>query len=185
MMPTDQSTHEKNAVPKSLEAIPMSLPDLASALWQEREVMERLVYRMECEQLILASGKTQWLTRATNDVETSLQELNVMAMRRATLADRASSELGLGPEATLEELAAAAPPPWTGVLMEHRDAMGELAVQLRTVAEANRTLLEVGARAVEQALATVGQSADIGGYSKSGRSDNLLGAVRSQFDQDL
>ena len=34
----------------------MSLPDLAAVLWRQRDLLERLVYRLECEHLLLAAG---------------------------------------------------------------------------------------------------------------------------------
>jgi hypothetical protein len=51
----------------------MSLPDLAAVLWRQRDLLERLTYRLECEQLLLAAGRTRWLAVATSEVERVLR----------------------------------------------------------------------------------------------------------------
>src|SRR5919199_1753555 len=52
----------------------MSLPDLAAVLWRQRDLLERLVYRLECEHLLLAAGRTRFLALATAEVEGVLLE---------------------------------------------------------------------------------------------------------------
>ncbi len=52
----------------------MSLPDLAAVLWRQRDLLERLVYRLECEHLLLAAGRTRFLALATAEVERLLDE---------------------------------------------------------------------------------------------------------------
>src|SRR5919205_1733286 len=101
----------------------MSLPDLAAVLWRQRDLLERLVYRLECEQLLLAAGRTRFLPLATAEVEALLEELRVVELQRAAAAERVGAEAGLPGDAVLTELAAAVQPPWSGVLQEHRDAL--------------------------------------------------------------
>jgi len=45
----------------------VSLSDLSSILWREREMLELLLFKLEEEQLILASGRSRWLTLALSD----------------------------------------------------------------------------------------------------------------------
>ena len=42
----------------------MSMEDLSSVLWRERELLETLLFKLEIEQLVLASGRTRWLAPA-------------------------------------------------------------------------------------------------------------------------
>src|SRR3954467_1914468 len=84
----------------------MSIPDLAAVLWRQRELLERLVYRLECEQLLMAAGRTRFLGMAPWEVETLVSELRVLELQRAAAAERAAIAAGLNPELTLEELAA-------------------------------------------------------------------------------
>src|ERR671933_631929 len=73
----------------------MSLPDLAAVLWRQRDLLERLVYRLECEHLLLAAGRTRFLALATAEVEELLGELRVLELQRSEAADRVAAEVGL------------------------------------------------------------------------------------------
>ncbi len=155
----------------------MSLPDLAAVLWRQRELLERLVYRLECEQLLLAAGRTRFLPLATSEVEMLISELSVLELQRAANADAVAREVGQPAGTGLEQLAAAAPPPWTGVLIEHRNTLLTLTSELTVLAETNRHLMSAGLQAVEQALAGLGLSRaeDTGGYNAHGRRDRSGG----------
>src|ERR671938_513977 len=72
----------------------MSLPDLAAVLWRQRDLLERLVYRLECEQLLLAAGRTRFLALATGEVEELMAALRVVEVQRAGAADRADPRAG-------------------------------------------------------------------------------------------
>ena len=159
----------------------MSLPDLAAVLWRQRELLELLAYRLECEQLILAGGRTRWLPAATTEVETLLDDLRVIEMQRAAVSDAAARELGLPVGATLEDVAGTAAPPWTEVLIEHRNALVALCGELSMLAEASRTITSAGLAAVEQTLATLGGrvGASSQGYDARGRTDMIAGHGRS------
>jgi hypothetical protein len=158
----------------------VSLPDLAAVLWRQRELLERLVYRLECEHLLLAAGRSRWLPTATSEVEAVLSELAVIELQRAAVADVASRELGVPLGSTLETLAAAAQPPWTGVLLDHRQVLLTLTGELAALAETNKQLMGAGMKAVESTLDNLGfrggQSSDE--YNARGRA---TGPVRSTW----
>jgi hypothetical protein len=165
----------------------MSLPDLAAVLWRQRELLERLVYRLECEQLLMAAGRTRFLPLATAEVETLIDELGVIEMQRAAVADAVCRELGVEPGASLEQLAGSAQPPWTGVLIDHRNALLTLTGELTTLAETNRHLMAAGLAAVEQSLAGLGlrQGTSSVGYDAHGRRDVISGAGATMVDRSL
>jgi FlgN protein len=149
----------------------MSLPDLAAVLWRQRELLERLVYRLECEQLLVAAGRTRFIALATSEIEALLDEMQVVELQRAAVADRVAMEFGLPVGSTLEALAGTAQPPWTEVLLEHRQALVMLTGELAVLAESNRHLMAAGLAAVEQALVGLGlrqQSTSVG-YDAHGR----------------
>lgn len=165
----------------------MSLPDLAAVLWRQRDLLERLVYRLECEQLLLAAGRTRFLATATAEVESLVGELRLLELQRASTSEQAALAVGLPRSASLEELAAAAQPPWTGVLLEHREALLVLTRELGALAETNRALMAAGLRAVEATLAGLGirlQSTSVG-YDARGRSDLVAGAGPLVVDRIL
>lgn len=165
----------------------MSLPDLAAVLWRQREFLELLAYRLECEQLMLAAGRSKWLPAATAEVEALLDDLAVIEMQRAAVSDTAARELGLPEGATLEDIAGTAQPPWTEVLLEHRSALLAITNELGTVAEASRAMTAAGLAAVEQTLAALGGrvGASSQGYDARGRTDFIIGAGRSVVDRAL
>ncbi|HUX71839.1 MAG TPA: flagellar protein FlgN, partial [Cellulomonadaceae bacterium] len=43
----------------------MGLMQLSDVLWQERHLLELLLFKLEEEQMILTSGRTRWLGHAT------------------------------------------------------------------------------------------------------------------------
>jgi len=165
----------------------MSIPDLAAVLWRQRELLERLVYRLECEQLLMAAGRTRFLGLATSEVEALLDELSVVEMQRAAVAGRVAREVELDGAATLEEIAGSLQPPWTEVLIEHRHALLTLTAELSALAETNRHLMAAGLKAVEQAMAGLGlrQGTTSVGYDAQGRSELIAGHARTVVDRAL
>ena len=165
----------------------MSLPDLAAVLWRQRELLERLVYRLECEQLLLASGRTRFLAMATAEVEALLSEIRVLEIQRGAATDRLAAEVDLPGDASLEELAAAVQPPWTEVLIEHRHALLTLTAELTALAETNRHLMAAGMQAVESALAGLGlrEGRSSMGYDAHGRRETITGSGWSVVDRSL
>jgi len=165
----------------------MSIPDLAAVLWQQRELLERLVYRLECEQLLLAAGRTRFLPIATGEVEQLIDELAVIELQRAECADRVCGEVGLEPGVILEDIAAAVQPPWTELLLEHRQALITLTSELSVLAETSKNLMSAGMKAVESALANLGlrQGTTSLGYDAQGRSELIAGQARTFVDRSL
>lgn len=165
----------------------MSIPDLAAVLWRQRELAERLVYRLECEQLLMAAGRTRFLGLATTEVEQLLDEMAVVELQRAAFADRVCAEVGLEAGASLEEIAGTVQPPWTEVLIEHRQALLTLTAELSALAETNRHLMTAGMKAVESALAGLGlrQGTTSMGYDAQGRSEAIAGHTRTIVDRSL
>ena len=138
----------------------MSLDEVSQTLWQERQLLDLLVCKLEVEQLVLAAGRTRWLPHVTREVEYVLAEIKQLELVRAVLVDAVAAQLGLQPGSTLRELVAAAPSPWDGILEQHRMAFLVTAEELRAVARINHDLLAQGARAVQDALAWLCESAD-------------------------
>ena len=73
----------------------MSLSEVSNILWRERQLLELLVFKLEEEQLVLASGRTRWLSHATREVETILGEIKRVELERAMAVAGAIGELGL------------------------------------------------------------------------------------------
>ncbi|GIH97922.1 flagellar protein FlgN [Planobispora siamensis] len=152
----------------------MSLADLSSTLWRIREMMDLLLFKLEEEQLVLAAGKTRWLPHATREVEMVLEQIRKSEVLRAAQVDAVAAEFGLAPAPSLQALAAAVDEPWSEIFQQHRVAFLTLTAEITAMAEANRELLTVGARAVHEALMNV-----TGSVTTYGRSGETVGAGRS------
>ncbi|MFC0713838.1 flagellar export chaperone FlgN [Cellulomonas biazotea] len=133
----------------------MPLNGLSDALWQQRNLLELLLFKLEEEQLILTSGRSRWLAHATREVETVLDEIRTAELGRALAAELAAVTLGLPAESSLAQIAAAAPAPWDDLLRAHRDAFTSLATEIAQLSDGNRELLTLSHRATQETLATL------------------------------
>jgi hypothetical protein len=139
---------------------------LSLILWRERELLELLAYKLELEQLVLASGRTRWLANATREVEEVLETLRETEVLRAVAADEVADELGLPPASTLSTLAEAAPEPWQSILQDHRTAFLTATREISELSESSRGLITAGYRSARETLMSIGGNAD--GYSPDG-----------------
>lgn len=133
----------------------MSLTELVNTLWRQRESLELLLFKLEEEQLLLASGRGRWLGFATREVELVLDRIRQTEVLRAVHSDAVAGALGLPPNSSLAVLADAAPEPWSGMLREHRTAFLVVTAEINALAEANRELLTTGQRAVRETMLAV------------------------------
>ncbi|RLV48793.1 flagellar protein FlgN [Nocardioides mangrovicus] len=139
---------------------------LSDILWRERELLDSLLFKLEVEQMVLATGRTHWLGRAAREVELVLTVLRETEILRSVAADEAAETVGLSPNPSLRALAEAAPEPWRGILLDHRQGFEEVSRQITALAENNRELLTVGLRSAREALLDLEQSAE--GYRPDG-----------------
>lgn len=145
----------------------MGLSEVSNILWRERQLLELLLFKLEEEQLVLAAGRTRWLSHATREVEMVLEEIKRAELARSMEVDAAAAELGIEPAPSLRRLAEAAPAPWGGLLEQHRRAFLTATQEILALAQVNRDLLSRGQRATREALAWLGDS-DAEVYSSSG-----------------
>lgn len=161
----------------------MSAQDLSALLWQERELLELLVFKLEEEQLLLTSGKTRWLHHATQEVEQVLGKLRDTGLARAVHASGVAAAWGVNDGANLRELAAAAPEgPWGELLTAHLQAMTILVAHIGSLRDDNKQFLRAATRSTQETLAGIGSSA--GTYAADGAA--LYGQGRpTLLNQDL
>jgi len=130
----------------------MGLRDVSAILWRERHLLELLLFKLDEEQLVLAAGRSRWLARATREVEMVLEEIRQTELERAIEVTRVATELGVPSDASLRQLAEAAPAPWCGLLLEHRAAFLALTDEITMLVQSNRELLFRGHVAVREVL---------------------------------
>lgn len=139
--------------------MPMGQSEASNILWRQRHLLELLLFKLEVEQTLLASGRLRWLARATNEVEMVLDEIRTTELARAVAVDRLAAELGLDPGCSLREIAAVASPPWDGIFTEHRAAFLQLTEEVAVVARANRDLVSHGQQSLAEVLDVLGETA--------------------------
>ncbi|MFB9798806.1 flagellar protein FlgN [Arthrobacter citreus] len=145
----------------------MGTQKLSALLWEERELLELLVFKLEEEQLLLTSGKSRWLQHATREVEQVLERLRAAALGRTVAVAALAQDWGTAEDATLRELVAAAPPgPWTEIFAGHLQAMTDLTIKIRELRDTNEQFLRAAARSAQETLA--GLNSENGTYTASG-----------------
>jgi hypothetical protein len=124
------------------------LSEFCGVLWREREAVERVLFKVLCQQLVLRSGDNRWLVAANTEIELAVTDLRVVEVLRSAEADSLAAELGISSSPSLGQIAAAAPEPWGSILAEHRDALRALVAEIDLAVRENRALLTEGAAAV-------------------------------------
>lgn len=147
-----------------------ALASLAAILWQERRQLERLLYALTAQRLIIGAGHTRWLGHADTDVEVAASTLRDSEVLRAMEMTVICEKLGVDAEVTLDELAHAAGEPWTTTLTDHRAVLRALAAEIDAAVTENRRLLKAGAKAIGETLSSL--------TSFSATYDSHGGAVR-------
>ena len=130
----------------------MGVDELSNALWQERELLETLLFKLEEEELVIAQGRTRWLARAAREVELVLERMREAEVGRAIDAQGVARELGLADGASLLEIAAAAPEPWSEMLRGHHLALSAVTAEIATLSHSNHELLQQTLQATREAL---------------------------------
>jgi hypothetical protein len=138
----------------------LGLHDVSNILWRERHLLELLLFKLEEEQLVLASGRSRWLSHATGEVEMVLHEIKETELARAVEIESLGAELGLPPNASLRDLAAAVDEPWKSVLLEHRNAFLGVTEEIVDLAKSNRELLARGFQAAREVLCAFDEQGD-------------------------
>jgi hypothetical protein len=136
----------------------MSLSEISNVLWRERRLLDLLVFKLEEEQLVLVSGRTRWLSHATREVETILEEIKRVELERAMAVQGSARGLGMSDTPSLRELAAVAPTPWDGIFAEHRRSLLLLAREIDAITKVNRDMLRRGQQAARDGLASLGET---------------------------
>lgn len=90
----------------------MDLSTLNSLLWNERQLLELLLFKLEEEQLLLAAGKSRWLSHATREVENVLEQIRGAELAREVETTHVAAQLGLPTHATLLDICERAEDPW-------------------------------------------------------------------------
>lgn len=136
----------------------MSMEDLSSVLWRERELLETLLFKLEVEQLVLATGRTRWLPAAAREIEEVLDAVRETELLRSVRADAVAVMLGLDPNPSLQRIADHSEEPWRSIWLDHRESFTAVAAEITSLAENNRELLTSGYQAAKATLLSLSET---------------------------
>ncbi|MFV0286943.1 MAG: flagellar export chaperone FlgN [Demequina sp.] len=158
------------------------MDELSTSLWNERELLETLLFKLEEQELVVAHGRTRWVGRASREVEVVLERMRTAEIGRAMHAEAAATSLGLSADASLKHIAGAAPAPWDDLMHAHHAALSELTAQIAALGVSNHQLLSQALLSTQQAL--LGVDTDGGTYDTTGAASKA-GDKAFLIDEDI
>ncbi|WP_217184103.1 flagellar export chaperone FlgN [Streptomyces sp. AC495_CC817] len=145
----------------------MAAHDLSMQLLRERELLELLLFKLDEQQMLLATGRSRWIRHAVNETERVLAAMPTAALTRDTLVVAVADEWGVPEATTLRELVEAAPTEaWREVLSGHLDTMTALAAEIDEMKQVNEQRLRTAIRVTQETLAGLGEPT--GEYTPAG-----------------
>lgn len=156
---------------------------LSQILWRERELLDTLLFKLEEEQMVLASGRTRWLVRAAREVENVLETIRETEILRSVAADEVAASIGLGHNPSLHALAEAVDEPWHSILLDHHEAFTTTTHEVIALADANRELITTGYRSARETLMSLGEATQ--GYGADGAAVAVTDSRRRLVDWNL
>lgn len=149
-----------------------ALEELARRLWDERRIVNYLLFKLTVTKLLLAADERRFVPDALKEVDRTVELLHDGERRRDEAVRALAAQWQLAPdELTLRELAHRAPPPYDHAFGDHLVAFDELAREIEQVARANRALArsELGAVAMTLDQLTGNDHAATTTYDEHGR----------------
>jgi hypothetical protein len=130
---------------------------LSQTFWHQQRLLELLLYRIEIQHLVLATGRSRWAEHAAREVEETLELVREEELLRATQVAAIGAGLGVDPDLSLRELVEASPEPWNEIFRDHQRAFVELVDEIEASSKANRDLLR---RSLDLTREMLGMSAE-------------------------
>ena len=134
----------------------LPLEVLAGAISSQTDALGRLRFKFEVQQMILAGGCTTWVGETTEELELAIDGVQAAdEVFRSALAS-ASAAVGISPESTLREIAAAVDEPWSYIFRQGREELVRSVDRVTALCGENRKLLARGYLATTAALSLLG-----------------------------
>ena len=118
-----------------------ALAPVDSLLWRERALLQRLLYQLSAQELVISAGRVEWLRDSDLEIRALVRELELHELGRAAEADALAIRYGLPPSAPLRQIIAAVPEPWSSIMADHLHTLRELQDAVERTADGNAALL--------------------------------------------
>jgi FlgN protein len=142
----------------------------------QQAALRQLCFKFEVQEVVLTSGRQQWLGEMTSELELAVAQLHSTDRALRSALQQAAVAIGLSPEATVREVALAAPEPWGWVFDQHRSDVQQLIERVGQLSRSNRQLLARGHAATLAAISFLGGQEPYG-YDARGQVVPLTGSV--------
>jgi hypothetical protein len=124
-----------------------ALEELTSRLWDERQVVLYLLYRLTVSRQLLAADDRRFVRDALREVDGAVELLRDGELQRETALRRLAALWQVDHEQlSLPGLARRSPPPFDHLFQEHLTAFTALAAEIEQIAGENRLLAVDGLR---------------------------------------
>lgn len=150
------------------------LSQLSQTLWRQRARVEMLLYRLEVQQMVLASGRSRWIDQSARDVEDAIDDLRTEEILRAAHVAAVAPSLGVDADASLSTLADAAGEPWGQILRDHQATFLSLIGTIESVSRDNKDLLSRGLHDTRDFVERVTDAPGLDGYAHDGHATRSL-----------
>jgi len=148
----------EEVVAKDMELVrDADLEALANAVAVQSEALAHLRFKFEVQQMMLSGGRATWVDETTKELEEAIGKVHdADVVFRQRLSAAASRSLGLSPESTLREVAAASGEPWRYIFEQGREELRRSIERVSSLCAENRRLLARGYLATSEALTLLG-----------------------------
>jgi hypothetical protein len=132
---------------------------LLSALADEQDALEGLLFKLKEQYHLLVSGEHRWIGRTSAEVSEALEVVAAASETRERAAHVVHAHLGLGVTTTLERVAERVPDEVVSQrIYQRRRSMRDVLDQVRRCTRQNRDLLAGGFAATGDALTLLGMT---------------------------
>jgi hypothetical protein len=146
--------------------------DLSHQLWTMRELLEQLVYKLEVQGLLLASGRARWVPYVTAEIEAIIEAINEVETTRSAASARLARQQGRPGVSSLAELLEYVDAPWASLLGQHRLHLLSLQAEIEEISHTNHDLARRGLMQSREIIASLGeQTVDV--YDPRGLTTSL------------
>ncbi len=146
----------------------MGANELSAVLWQERELLDVLEFRLEAEQSLLSAGKTRWIQRASDEIAALTAQIRKLNLVRDVEVAQLAEEWTLEDELpSLREIIAHAPDlVWHDIFSAHLTALLASIERIGALRDTNDHMLRAAIRSTQETL--VGSDDSAGIYTSRG-----------------
>lgn len=172
----DGHAHRSPAIIPQHHLVELVLSELSHVLWQQRDLVTQLIYRLEVQRLLLTNSRSEWVEYATSDVNDALDDVRRQEEFRTELLVDLSSLLGTRQDASLRDLIGAVSAPWDTIFSEHHAAFLKLSADAEEASRVNSDLIHRGLADLGDLLTSFGHEGESAYSARAGRSSRFASA---------